>query len=303
MIQSFYSNALYIAAEKKYDVIYSNDWNTLPIAIKAAKQNGSKVVFDAHEYGPLQNNKILYKFLIAPEIRYILKKNLPFTDASITVSSGLAEKYREEFGINPIVVMNIPQENQTVFHELDHKHIRLIHHGIAAPSRKLENMIYMIAHTDARYTLHLMLMGNPEYVLTLQELADKIAPGRVVFEDTVKPNKIHERISEFDIGLCMVEINNLFNRAYSLPNKFFDWICAGLAVCIGPYPEMGDIVQKFSNGCISSTFKPEDVAQKLCQLSNFEIEEMKKGSMAARKEFNSNREMNKLINLVGEIIN
>lgn len=301
LIQSYFSEALRIATENKYDIIYANDWNTLPIAVKAAGKNNSKVVFDAHEYGPLESSKILFKLLVAPVIVYILKRNKPFIDASITVGSALAEKYREEFGIDPVVVMNAPEEKRITSHEIDPEHVHLIHHGIAAPSRKLEDMIYMVAFADRRYSLHLMLMGNPEYVLKLTQLANQIAPGRIIFEDTVNPEVIVERISEFDIGLCIVEPNSNFNTTFSLPNKFFDFITAGLAVCIGPYPEMGKIVQQYKIGCISSTFKPEDVARTLSQLTKQQIEEMKTASLKAAKELNASNEMKKVIDLLEKL--
>ncbi len=85
----------------------------------------------------------------------------PTVDASTTVAPAIAEKYRQEFGLDPAVVLNCPEKMDLQPRPVDPGCIRLIHHGMAQRGRRLEIMIEAMALADPRYRLHLMLFGRP----------------------------------------------------------------------------------------------------------------------------------------------
>ncbi len=53
-----YRAASLLATTMKQDLYISNDWNALPIAALGKPKFGSRIVFDAHEYGPPNSNTI-----------------------------------------------------------------------------------------------------------------------------------------------------------------------------------------------------------------------------------------------------
>lgn len=288
----------------QYDAIYANEWDSLPLAANAVTSQKIPIIFDAHEYtiGEYRNVGILKKWLVPSAIAYLLRKYLPNVTASITVGETIAKKYVQEFGINPIVVLNVPGFAPISHRKVDPTNLKLIHHGVAKRGRHLENMIRALSLCDQRFTLYFMLIEHDNgYIKDLKILANKIAPGRVQFIDPVSPEKIVSTISQYDIGFFILKpVNESY--LYALPNKFFDFIMAGLAACIGPSPEMAALVQKYKFGCIAPTFEPHDVAKILHQTSTPQWESMRSSAREAARELNAEKEMKKIITLVNQLL-
>jgi len=215
----------------------------------------------------------------------------------------LADRYQSEYGFKAIPVYNAPKiQLEIQYRPVDESQVHLIHHGAAIPDRRLDLMIETIAHTDSRFTLTMMLMDTGSgYLAQLKSLAERIAPGKVNFIPPVPPAEITEKISQFDIGLYLLPFSS-FNNQASLPNKFFDFISAGLAICIGPSPEMARLSQKYGFGIISPTFDPLDVGRLLNTLTANQINQMKQSALAARNELNADVELAKVVRCCHEVL-
>jgi hypothetical protein len=222
---------------------------------------------------------------------------------SITVNDTIAEKYAQEYGFKPGVVMNVPTlESRPVFKPTDPEEIVLVHHGAAIRDRELDRMVRIVAGIEPRYSLHFMLVDrDPGYIHELQELARSIAPDRVFFDPPVAPAEIVSRISGFDMGLYVLPPLN-FNYSAASPNKFFDFVAAGLAVCIGPSPEMSRLVRQFDFGVIAPSFDAQDVSALLNELKPAEIDQMKQNSLKASDYLNADVEMAKLLEIYARLI-
>jgi hypothetical protein len=295
--------ALQFAIESESHSFHANDWESLPVAAKAARRVHAKLVFDAHEYAPLElENRRYWKFLFRPAIIYLIKKYSPEVDASITVAPVISERYKKEFGLDPLVILNTPENESLPIRIPNFDHIRLIHHGAAIRDRKLEILIETLALCDPRFSLDFILLNNNfAYIKQLRKLANQLAPGRVKFHEPVPPEEIVRRISQYDIGFCLVSPTN-YNYLVSLPNKFFDYIMAGLAICVGPSPSMAKFVRQYGLGCVAPSFGPHDIAAMLNGLTIREISRMQMASKGASKELNAQKEMKKLVELYGQII-
>jgi hypothetical protein len=117
----------------------------------------------------------------------------------------------------------------------------------------------------------------------------------------VPPLQVVPTISAYDIGLHIIPPTS-FNYWVALPNKFFECVCAGLAVCVGPSPEMARLVKAYGFGAISSSFQPKEIANTLSRLTVEEIDAMKHRSLGARKELNATGEMDKLERLCNNVL-
>jgi hypothetical protein len=301
--KSHFRQALERAVSSGCDAFHANDWEALPVAAEAARRNNARLVFDAHEYSPLMYESnwrwMLYR---SPTIKHLLREYTPIVDASTTVAPLIAERYNQEFSLNPIVVFNAPDSIRLPSSELDPHNIRLIHHGSAMRDRRLEAMIETLALCDRRYSLHLMLVDHtPGYLQHLGELADELAPDRVTFHDPVAPEEIVQRISEYDVGLYLLEPTS-YNNTVALPNKFFDFIAAGLAVCVGPSPSMAELVRQYGFGCVTPSFEPCDAAETLNRLSVDQLEAMQQAARQAAQQFNAEKEMGKVLELYRRLL-
>jgi hypothetical protein len=156
-------------------------------------------------------------------------------------------------------------------------------------------MIEVIARSDTRFCLDFMLMPDAGgYLDELKALAVKRAPDRIAFRPPVAPTEIAHTINAYDIGLFLIPPVN-FSYQMTLPNKFFEFIMAGLAVAIGPSPAMAAITGQYDLGVVANSFVPEDLARRLNALSAAGIDAMKRHALTAAKEINAETEMTKLL--------
>jgi glycosyltransferase involved in cell wall biosynthesis len=280
-----------------FDIIHANDVEALPVAVRAAEQMGAKVVFDAHEYHPGQA-----KFLVGrrrwthlPYVSYLLREYLPRVDAFFTTSPGFARLYKENFGFEPLVILNAPELVQVSPRSVNPNSIRLVHHGAAKPAREPDKFIRMMEYLDERYTLDLMLVRDSnDYFASLESMAASIDPGRIKIRSAVAPGEIVSAISEYDIGVHTLPPIGL-NHIYPLPNKLFEFMGAGLAVVIGPCPEMAKIVNDYKVGVVADDHTPKALAKAVSSLDASRINDLKGRSIVAARIFNAEVEMQKLV--------
>jgi len=200
-----------------------------------------------------------------------------------TVCQGIAEEYSRQFGLPaPTVITNAPPYEDLQPSPLVGGKIRLVHHGIANPSRKLELMIDAMKLLDDKFTLDLMLMRqDTPYYRHLQALA--ASDPRIRFRDPVPMPEIAKFINQFDVGVYVLPPGN-FNQEMALPNKFFEFVQARLALVVGPSPEMAQVVQQHGLGVVTETFTAEALAKALIELSieaigNFKVASGKAASV------------------------
>ncbi len=225
------------------DAYHANDWEALPIAVEAARTHGAKVVFDAHEYSPLEfEDRRTWRLLYARPITYFLRKYAP-PSMHPQPSRPPSPKSTTRNSASTWPWCSIAPENLQCRHPRAPIRIRLIHHGMAQRGRRLEIMIEAMALADPRYRLHLMLLGDPTYIGELQAQAGRVAPDRITFHPPCIAAEIgpHRRVRH---GRSILPPAN-FNWTVALPNKLFDYINAGLATCIGPSPEMARLVREY----------------------------------------------------------
>jgi hypothetical protein len=79
-------------------------------------------------------------------------------------------------------------------------------------------------------------------------------------------------------------------------------VAAGLAVCIGPSPEMAKITRQYGLGAVAGSFDPAEAAAILNSLSVEEIDRMKQHAVAARSVLNAETEMQKLLQLYAGLL-
>lgn len=299
-----HQQALQLLNEAPWTLLHLNEAIALPIGIKSASQRPkAKVLFDAHEYSPDQNeDELVGRLLAKPLYTYLLRTYATRATAMITVGQGIAERYKREFNLDADVVMNAPKYIAHSFHATDPAHIRLIHHGSAMRNRQLEKMLAVLALTDSRYTLDFMLVDDGSgYLNELKARAQRLVPGRVSFKPPVAPNLITETINEYDMGLYLLSPRN-FNQANALPNKFFDFMVAGLGVAIGPSIEMVRLCQQYRFGVVADSFEPEAMARRLNALSSQDIDLMKQRALDTAKLINADTEMERLMQLYKKLI-
>ena len=269
-------------AKKRFDLIIANDVEALPLALRVA--DGAKVLLDAHEYAPqeFEDSRVWSFFAQRFTTSFLCREHLPKIHAMMTVCEGIAGEYSRHFAVpRPFVILNAPYRQELEPGPCG-EHIRMIHHGKAIPSRKIELMIDMMRYLDERFLLDFMMIEkNLDYLNSLKKRAEP--DKRIRFLPPVAMPDIPRTINGYDIGLFLLPPTTL-NYAHALPNKFFEFIQARLAVAIGPSPEMARYVKKFDCGIVASDFRTEQLATALNGLTREQIERFKQHSHEAAQE-------------------
>lgn len=279
----------------RFDVVVANDVDALPLAFMV--RGSAKVVADLHEYAPREfEDRFSWRLLYMPYKEYLCRAYLPRCDAAMTVCDGIAGEYLDNFGIQCEVVTNAAPYVEIAPSPAKEEKIRLIHHGGAIPSRRIELMIRMMAFLDDRFSLTLMLVPNDRaYYDSLVRLAE--GHSRVVFREPVPLAEIVPLINGYDVGVYILEPNS-FNNKHALPNKFFEFIQARLAVAIGPSPEMARIVRKCDCGIVADDFAPQTLAARLNALTAERLDYHKNQAGRAAFELSAEGNRAKVLTLV-----
>jgi len=272
---------------KQLDVILANDNDSLPLAFSF---DGVPVIHDAHEYAPRQYEDLFFwRFFMQAYRTDLCSRYLKRCKAVLTVSEGIAEEYDRVFGVRPLVITNASDYVDLVPSKVDPDHIRIISHGSANVSRRIEVMIEMMDHVDDRFSLDLMLVPTePKYYRSLEKMAAERKNVRLV--PPVPMGDIIKASNPYDIGLFISQPIN-FNLKNVLPNKFFEYVQSRLAIAIGPSPEMARIVKEAGCGVIAKDFEPRSMATLLNGLDGESIARMKQRSHESARALSSGPNM------------
>ena len=282
----------------KCDLIIANDSTALSICARA--KGNRPLLFDAHEYTPGQYPVIRKHRRQRIYSRYVLRKYLPMCDAISTVGEGIAKIYKRMFGVSAEIVTNAPAWHDLLPKDRKDGKIKLVHHGIAARKRDLEKMVDVMNLLDECFSLDFFLMApNQEYYGELKRYA--ASNPRIFFNEPVPMIKLPEVLNDFDVGFWLYNPSTI-NLANALPNKFFEFVQARLAVVIGPVPEMAKYVERYGFGLVSRDFTPESMAEALSSLDEKRLGEFKRKAHECSKDLSSETNRATMLKMVESLI-
>lgn len=302
-----YWNILKTEAVKKlsefdYDLIIANDLSALPLAARIKETMNAKLYFDAHEYAPLEyDNDPVWLKKESPYLTYLVKKYIGATDYRTTIGSMIANKFLELTGFHFDVIYNAPVKYSLQPMYSDDSTIRCVHHGIAAPIRRIENMIEAFQELNSNFELHLYLMNNDaKYYDYLKE---KIAGASNIFlHDPVPTRDLPFVINRYDLMLNFIPPVN-FNYTCGLPNKFFESIQARIMLVCGPLEEQKSLIEKYHLGMVGKGFDSKDIIDVLKNLDKKTVNVFKQNANEAANIFCAEIIMNQLVENIDKMMN
>ncbi|HWM17037.1 MAG TPA: glycosyltransferase [Microbacterium sp.] len=271
---------------RMFDVVLADDYETVPLALGLAR---SGVHCDLHEYSSRLYEEVpAWRRLVAPFVRWIIRRYVRRAASVTTVGEGLAREYKREFGIRAEVV-----RNAAPYVEADVRPtgvpIRLVHSGAGLRARHLEETIAAVLRSRAAVTLDLYLTHNhPEYVEELRTLAAS-SGGRVTVHDPVPYEQLAATLRDYDIGVFVLRPVN-FSYEWAMPNKVFDYIQARLGVIVGPSQEVAGFIRDLGVGVVTDGFAVEDIVRTLDALTPEGVDALKERSAAAARGVSAEEE-------------
>jgi hypothetical protein len=277
-----YSKLIPFILREKIQLLIIHEPVFFPVAVDLKEKYGVKIVFNAHEYHPLEFEDIP-GWLSTKGKQYsdLYHTYLHRFDLVINVCESIRLKCLEEFNVDSIVIPNAAFESKIPPFINGKFPIRLIHHGALLPGRKIEKMISIVQESGNKFTLDIMGVSNPDtldYYRLLTDLCSKTTNVRLI--KPVKFNEIVPFINRYDAGIYLLEPSN-FNNFNALPNKLFEFIQAKLAIIVSPTPEMSRLVSKYNIGRIAEDFSIPAMVNILKTLTPEDIQTYKENTLKA----------------------
>lgn len=270
-----------------FDVVIVEDLQLLPGVLDARRCN-VRVLFDAREYAPRElEGSLAFCLFHQPLIRGQLQRCLHRVDGFYTVCQSLADEYQREFGFKPSVVRSTPFYADLSPTPSQVSPVRLVHHGNANRDRGLRSMIDVIRSMGGRYTLDFYLVGNRAHLAEL--IASAAGCDWISFMRPIAFDRLVPALSAYDAGFYLLQPTG-FNTYYALPNKFFEFIQARLAVITGPSPEMARLIRHYGVGAVSADFSVASMVDLLRSLTSEQINAMRANAVVAARDLCWERE-------------
>ena len=298
-----------LALKEKADVYHFHDPELLLWMTKLKKKTGAKIIYDVHEDVPKQIfskhwiPKILRKPISILFEFYEGRKIREF-DFIITVGKEVRERFEK---INPNVeeIKNFPILKN--FEETSRNR--------SVGKKKFFNIIYAGGITDVRGTTQMIealeyLPSNTKLILLGKFSSEKYEKNlkslkgfnKVDYKGVVDFKDVPLFYQKSDVGIiCFLPEPNHLN---AVPNKFFEYMAAGLPIVVSNFPSWERIIQENSCGICIDPLKPKKIAQAIKYLIDHPkeaIEMGKNGKNAVFKKYNWGEESKKLIEVYKKV--
>ena len=219
--------------QEKYDGICSVDLDTLPACWLAKKVKGGKLIHDAHEYME-QVPEVYHRPVTRWVWGQIAKSMLPAADLCYTVSQSLVEEFRKKYNVRFGLVRNIALlESDDPAIETAEKQGYWVFLGAVNQGRGLEEFLEVLPATNRK----LVVLGTGDVLDKVKEKAERLlVSDQVIFKGKVPPAEARAILRHAWAGINLLTDEGLSYR-FSLANKFFDYVQAGIPqICIA-FPE------------------------------------------------------------------
>ena len=249
------------------DIIHADDTETLDVAAIGASRQHVPFVYDAHELWlerVRRDRSRLYWALAQWYFARIEERYLRRAAAWMTVSPPIARHLERTYGLPEVrVVPNYPEDvpapaprelrSLPGADRIPRDAPIVLYLGNATAGRGIEYLIGAMAQVrDA----HLVLLGAAEQAESVQRRAAAAGVSdRVHALPRVAPEEVVAYAASATIGVSPIPPTSLSYR-YSLPNKLFQYMQAGLPVVASDFPQVREVVDQTGAG---TTVNPRDV--------------------------------------------
>ena len=297
-----------MAAELHPVMYHCHDLNTAVAGYRARRWWPAPLVYDSHELWPHRNRADARRrksWVLERADRYFARS----ADAVITVNESIARHIESRYGIpEVIVVRNTPSltaraavENVVPLDAVPGP--RFMYAGGIQTHRGIEELIQAMALIPEG-TLVLAGPGNETYRASLEALAlQNGVRDRVRFLGLVSQDALVSTIAQGDIGFCLIK-NYCLSYYLSLPNKFFEYLHAGLPIVASDFPEMRLLVDRYDVGVTCDPADPSAIAKAVADLLGRpeDLERMRANARRATGEVNWENERRVLLDLYRRLV-
>jgi len=286
------------------NIFVAHDLPMLPVAARAAKLYGGRLVYDSHEYFTEQELTALEKRIWSKlEGKYISN-----CDAVITVNTSIAKALEKRYSLPTVHVIYNAEKNPVIdkyrgnyfnsYYGFDEDDRIILFQGGYSEGRNIATLVRAMERITCP-DCHLVLLGEGTLRKKLEKLTRKLGlENRVHFHESVPQQELLGLTTSADIGVIPYQDTCLNNR-FCTPNKLFEFIAAGIPVLATDLPELRAIITKYDIGRVGDTSSPVSFAKLLDSvlLEKGVLEKLRIKVQRAREEVNWDVEGSRLVRI------
>ena len=283
---------------KKMDCIGVIDLDTILPGYFVSKIKKVKRVYDAHELfcemKEIATRPAIYK--VWKKIEHYTAPKFP---DGYTVNQPIANEFKKMYGVTYEVIRNI-----ALLRDIDpvvKKEKFILYQGAVNEGRSFETLIPAMKDVDCQ----LIICGDGNFMEQAQQLVkENNLQDKVIFKGKIKPDELRAITQQAYIGVTLFDDKGLSNY-YSLANRFFDYLHAGIPQLCVNYPVYKEINDQYNIAVLADDISEKNLALLLNNLlaNEFEYNALQQNCLKARQELNWQEEEKKLLqfykNLLG----
>jgi len=288
---------IFLLLQKK-SILCAIDLDTMPAVFMASILKKQVRVVDAHELFTEQkevvSRKWVHRIWLTAE-RWLV----PRFPLGYTVNDQLSQEFKKRYGVNYVIVRNVPLTVSFPVQSMAAQQPWIIYQGAVNEGRSFETLIPAMTMVDA--PLHIYGKGN--FLEEVQQLIHTYKlKDKVICHAPVLPEKLVQLTPQATIGVTLFEKTGL-NQYWSLANRFFDYIMAGIPQICSDFPAYQSILAKYPVGLAVNPEDPEAIAAALNKLLTDRVvyEQCKRACWEARQELNWEREQQLLLDFYAKL--
>lgn len=287
---------LFLLCWLSYDIACAIDLDTVLPILCATSLRRKKRVYDAHEFFT-EMKEVRTRPIIAGLWKAIERVSLPYFKKGYTVNQDLSELFFQRLQIKYEVIRNLPAlvtkpssltiqsdkssdvlaettqrgaKNESIFtsnklNQLIHYQLKdkfIIYQGAVNHGRGFENLIPAMQTVDAP----LLIVGTGNFQKEVEDLIHQHKLSEKVFlHPPIPPAELKNLTPLAYMGITIFEPEGI-NQYYSLANRFFDYMAAGIPqVCVN-YPAYASICQQYPFALLINNIDSHTLSQAMNNL-------------------------------------
>lgn len=281
---------------RNFDIYGGVDLDTLAPVFFNAKVKGRPVVYDAHEYftelPEIVDRPLIKQFWVRMERFFLPRIQYNYT-VGYSIAETLSNKYRQPYA----VIRNVPLPETEPGESVKENYI--LYQGALNTGRGLENLMLAMKNIDSL----LYIAGEGDLSNELRTFAASLEyRDKIRFLGYIRPTELKKITRSARIGVNLVE-NKGLSYYYSLSNKFFDYIQAGIPQVTMNFPEYQRLNDQYSVAVLIDRPGVDEITGALKKLLTEQdvYSELQKNTFVAKQELNWEKEEIRLIEFYQQI--
>lgn len=297
----------------KADIYHAHVEKAFPACYIAARLRGKPFIADTPDltlsdprYARWSRLKVLARHFISHMVSYCA--------GYISASPLYFQELRKLYGAKEVtLLLNVPPYQVVPKSDWLRQHLGLgpevriaLYQGALQPNRSLDVLIRAAKFLEQDIFIVLMGLGPKETVSQLEALIlNEGVADRIKIIPAVPYEELLEWTASADIGLTIFSPDYSLSIRFTLPNKLFEYLMAGLPILSTQLDAIAEMIKKYDVGQIVSSLEPDEIGAAInAMLDNQDgLARMRHNALqAARSEFYWEKESQVLVQLYSKIL-